>query len=148
MNVERINKWIQELRSTEKPQTQSFLQITSKTKLDCPIGFCCVGIACDLAVRGGLEIQVDEHFGEIHYEGNHKTAPDAVNEYYGVNYAFFRLGMYLNDTKMYKFKQIADVYEFLMNNHYTISGGKSYKILEPRELLELYTEAKENSDVK
>ncbi len=118
MNRERITEWIQELKTTDKPQTQGFLQITSKTPTDITVGFCCVGIACEVAIADGAEIDVRDFNGRIVYNESFKSAPQALRDYLGVTWHFFKLGMYLNDSRNYSFKQIADVYEYLMNSYY------------------------------
>ena len=145
MNRERINKWIQELKSTDKPQIKGFLQIVDKAGIR--PGFCCVGIACDLAVCDGLEIQVVTEFGKVCYDGNTKTEPPQVRDYYDVPPQFFQLGMTLNDANVYSFKRIADVYEFLMNTYYKEDPNWE-NIPAVQDLLDMYVNSLEKDNVK
>lgn len=51
-NTENAQKWIDALRSGEYQQ--------AKGSLRKPEGFCCLGVACDVAINNGVQIEVRE----------------------------------------------------------------------------------------
>ena len=76
-NKENILKWVEALESGEYPQTQGALQNLG--------GFCCLGVACDVAVQNEV-IPEGEHTanGCVIYDGNSEYLPERVVEWLGL----------------------------------------------------------------
>lgn len=61
-------QWVDALRSGEYKQTTHVLcRLDEEGE---PVGFCCLGVACDLAVKAGVEVEVGTGAHE-NYEGAH-----------------------------------------------------------------------------
>lgn len=79
-NKENIRKWVAALRSGEYEQGTGFLNKNGK--------YCCLGVACDLAVKDGVGIEVSactesHREGVTLYGGFHGYMPAAVDEWLG-----------------------------------------------------------------
>lgn len=79
MNSENIRKWIEALRSDEYTQTMWSLRKE--------YGYCCLGVACDLAIKNGVNMTVtyDEDEAEYKYNSTGGLLPTVVMEWLGVN---------------------------------------------------------------
>ena len=77
-NKENVKKWVDALRSGKYSQTAG--------RLGDKLGFCCLGVACEVAMENGLplkkELLNDEH-GSIEYSQNAGELPDEVCEWLG-----------------------------------------------------------------
>lgn len=113
-------KWVKALRSGKYKQTKYQLcELASKGK---PKGFCCLGVACELAIKDGvkLTIGVDENDRSIRtYSDRASSLPNVVADWLGLNddLGGFDLRIEeqdclaeLNDKGL-SFKQIAKVIE-------------------------------------
>jgi len=83
---ENAKKWIQALRSGEYDQTDGHLHVTG-------MGYCCLGVACDLAAMDGLDIKVEEDSGYlshdderrvVKYDGASDLLPASVMQWLGI----------------------------------------------------------------
>ncbi len=68
--------WIRALRSGEYKQGSSFLKTIH--------GHCCLGVACEVAIQGGIHINVksEEHY--FRFGGHTGAVPDIVKEWIGL----------------------------------------------------------------
>lgn len=121
MNRESVAKWVAALRSGEYLQGRGMLANGGK--------YCCLGVACDLAVKDGVPVNVDERAccGELRPCGNTTVyfddegtyLPTSVMMWLGTNernpsaryadkeYTLSRL----NDDGAFSFLDIADIIE-------------------------------------
>lgn len=86
MNVPNLLKWIEELETTTQPQVRNALH-TDK-------GFCCLGIACQVAIANGVKVRVetlpgdfqDNHEEGTHtqYDGHSEELPYAIGDWLGL----------------------------------------------------------------
>ena len=82
-NKERLKLWADALRSGEYAQTRNALMGAIEWQPDgnvSQVGYCCLGVACEVAVKNGLVLDYDV------YEGDHGTMPEAVAEWFGFKY--------------------------------------------------------------
>ena len=49
MNKELKKKWVEALRSGDYKQTKGYLQVTDPGLCIYPVGFCCLGVLCEVA---------------------------------------------------------------------------------------------------
>jgi len=112
MKYNVMKKWVEALRSGKYKQTESGLA-NSK-------GFCCLGVLCEVAIKDKTylsKVVTDTPLKTITYNDLASCLPMEVMEYSGMknnngDYSFKRKTlMYLNDTRRYSFKRIADVIE-------------------------------------
>lgn len=68
MKAEVKEKWVAALRSGEYQQAHGMLRNVDENS------FCCLGVLCDLAIKDGLKLRVED----LTYEGD----PDAIITYY------------------------------------------------------------------
>ena len=59
MKPEIKDLWVKALRSGDYKQTQGILQRTERGRDGEAVGFCCLGVLCDLAVKAGIVEAVD-----------------------------------------------------------------------------------------
>jgi hypothetical protein len=111
-----VKLWTDALRSGEYKQTRGALKNQH--------GYCCLGVACDIALKNGVEIVVTESHsvgdipGFTFYNGHSVGLPDVVRDFFGLR---DRYGKFeesdisvqdlanLNDSRNLTFEQIADV---------------------------------------
>lgn len=125
MNQEKLQLWLDDLRTTEEPQTKGYLNIVDEDN-DSPVGFCCLGRACEVAIADGADIEVtrelvdidDESLGyesTVYYDGCHELPPDALTAWLGLDddvaEDFYNEAASWNDSKGQTFKEIADLTE-------------------------------------
>jgi len=60
------NKWVVALRSGEYKQTIGYLGVVL---LDGTKAYCCLGVACEVAIKDGLELRVDPNSRPEYAEG-------------------------------------------------------------------------------
>lgn len=112
----KINRalWIKELRETEKNQCTNALHRLSDDS------FCCLGIACEVAISNGVRLERGEYEGMEKYGENYGLLPPQVQDWLGLatDSGVFQKRIdgkgslsQLNDYSRYTFKQIADIVE-------------------------------------
>jgi hypothetical protein len=75
LNRENIRLWVDALRSGEYEQGRMVL--ASKGK------YCCLGVACEVAIRNGVKMKV--HHGVVtHYDKHRADLPPAVVDWLGL----------------------------------------------------------------
>lgn len=116
---DNAKKWVEALRSGKYKQTRRSLHDDN--------GFCCLGVACAVAVENGLDLQVRQQDAYTLYNGNLNFLPHQVTEWLGLTdgggayedeapnpanvYRPIPALYKLNDEMDYNFEQIADVIE-------------------------------------
>lgn len=84
VDLERMKLWVQGLRNGEYAQGRLHLAPKSGDSFT----YCCLGVACEVAIANGLEIEVSEvetDMGVVKsYDGDTTTLPDAVSQWYGL----------------------------------------------------------------
>lgn len=120
---DNAKKWVAALRSGEYKQTKEYLHD--------PNGYCCLGVACDVASKSGLNLEViltnevREEGGiptEVQvtsYDGNTQMLPYAVMNWLGLRESVggYRVEGHtncltrLNDQEGYTFEEIAKIVE-------------------------------------
>lgn len=126
---ENRQKWLDALRSGKYRQGTSYLKKYDPIKKKSY--FCCLGVACELAIKDGLKIEVEKELGLMdidkkeyntvfRFDNKSDYLPYDVQQWLGVtesdpsikdhNNEFYNVSI-LNDEKNYKFKQIADLLE-------------------------------------
>jgi hypothetical protein len=81
--TENQRAWVQALRSGEYKQTKGVLAKLDEETRE-PLGFCCLGVACDLAVKAGLSITVNEDGFVRRFDGSIGSLPPSVQQWLGV----------------------------------------------------------------
>lgn len=84
VKAERMKLWTAALRSGEYPQAKGYLKTDE--------GFCCLGVACEVAIKNGLDIETNDDnlgykttsYGGSEYFEN-STLPREVMEWYGID---------------------------------------------------------------
>lgn len=117
MNRDNIRKWVDALRSGDYGQGRHALASGGR--------YCCLGVACDLAVKDGLPIDVTERMGSdtltqrIWFDDADAILPPSVRQWLGIdecdpkgiyNGEQHKLSM-LNDDGGFNFDDIADIIE-------------------------------------
>lgn len=86
MNAEIIEKWVEALESGEYQQTTSYL--ARPTMTGGPIGYCCLGVLCDLAVKDGViaepETVREDDQKLLKFDGDTRDLPLSVCEWAGL----------------------------------------------------------------
>lgn len=110
---ENRRKWVEALRSGEFMQGQRRLAYVGEDE-DSEVRHCCLGVACELAIREGVAIERTKHFTQIAYSGEAIFLPLPVQEWLGLRH---RNGNY-NGTSLSThndggaaFDEIADIIE-------------------------------------
>lgn len=81
-NRENIALWVQALRSGEFEQGRSWLNLNNR--------YCCLGVACEVAIRNGVELKTEtDGGGVVHYSDGlnpttAKVLPIKVREWLGL----------------------------------------------------------------
>lgn len=79
---EARNKWIEELRSGKYQQAKSCLHRIYST-MSYPIGYCCLGVACDL-FADELKLKRSSTVFQEMFDGCQSTLPAAVVKFLGL----------------------------------------------------------------
>ena len=117
----RIQLWIDALRSGEYKQVRGRLGKGTKKSM----GYCCLGVACEVAIANGVDVARGREKQEICYDGITDVLPISVCGWYGFGEDDDNpvLDTYTgetcsgaNDNKKRSFSTIADMIEarFLM----------------------------------
>lgn len=110
INTERLTLWVEALESGQYQQGRHALRREDM--------FCCLGVACDVAITNGLKINAYELESgpEWNYDGNLDSLPRSVREWYGLDESNPELEfpdgstadcIYANDSGRYGFVDIA-----------------------------------------
>ena len=124
MNEEVKKLWVDALRSGEYGQTKGVLHRTEEVRDDdLPVGYCCLGVLCDVAIKAGVQVRVDvdiEH-GNAHYDGDWMALPESVKNWAGLKVSSPAVPFghedcleslaELNDEAGLNFDEIADLIE-------------------------------------
>jgi hypothetical protein len=116
-NKENVRKWVDALRSGKYGQTQGFLRRDDR--------FCCLGVACEVAMENGVAVSAfprDDSYGgngvwAYGGEGLVALPPWSVVEWLGLDEENPKLtdegrhAAELNDEDDWTFEQIADAIE-------------------------------------
>lgn len=108
MNTEIAQRWVEALKSGEYEQGYGYLNKNDK--------FCCLGVLCELAVHDGIlePAEYSPESGYKMYDHIHASfLPPAVASWAGMesdngqNYDTGETLVYLNDTSLLSFAQLA-----------------------------------------
>lgn len=107
---ERLELWIQDLRTTTEPQTTGALHVV-KASPGHNQGFCCLGRAYEVAIKAGFEERYDIILGGLERYGL-KMAVAVMDEAMRVNFGLTSDEqnhlMDMNDDGYHTFADIAD----------------------------------------
>lgn len=108
MNPEVKARWLAALRSGEHSQVKGQLHRLGE-------GYCCLGVLCEVAIKEGLNLRVEDLDGDRHYDGKSGTLPGSVVEWAGIidnnpKVAGNQLSEW-NDQYEKSFTEIADLVE-------------------------------------
>lgn len=116
---ERVKLLVDALRSGKYRQTQYTLSKYDKESRRRK--FCCLGVACEVAMQNGVELEYQRHQdGYGSYNNNSSCLPDVVKDWFGFDSFDPKLldaegneyyATQLNDTLKLKFGKIADAFE-------------------------------------
>lgn len=114
-NKQRLKLWVDALRNAQFAQGTGSL---ASRKIDGTFEYCCLGVACEVAMANGLEVQTDMRgaFGTLKaYDGSDLTLPFTVVGWYGLSGkdpllrdGLEDLASSLNDDFGWDFDQIAN----------------------------------------
>jgi hypothetical protein len=77
INEENMDKFLAALRSGDYQQARN--QLESREG-----GFCCLGVACNLAHKAGVVDREDTQWGAIYYNGTSGALPEEVGDWLGL----------------------------------------------------------------
>lgn len=90
-----VKKWVEALRSGEYVQTQNKLKARVDSGPDAPVGFCCLGVACEMyAKETGLGKWMEEEDGtfvfvsdgeEVKFSSQNEFLPLPVMKWLGIS---------------------------------------------------------------
>lgn len=118
-NKENIQKWLEALRSGSFVQGKGRL----KYNIDGGVKYCCLGVACDVAIANGVVLNVNDlpfnNFvidKKYYFDGYGESLPPKVQIWLGIDDEdpqvtsdYSAAG--LNDSGNYSFAEIADMIE-------------------------------------
>jgi len=79
MNKDNVLKWVEALESGK--YQQGFGTLNSKNET-----FCCLGVACEVAILNGVELRKEKNVnGLFYYNGNPSTLPCAVQQWLDID---------------------------------------------------------------
>jgi hypothetical protein len=101
-------KWVEALRSGKFKQSRFVLRNEE--------GFCCLGVACEVAVREGVIPEARAGKDRYDYDNEISSLPERVQNWLGLRTPYGYAEGYqslesLNDSGEYSFEQIANVIE-------------------------------------
>lgn len=74
MNRENATKWVAALRSGDYEQGRSALNYNGR--------YCCLGVACEVAIEAGVAVRRQEFWnGEVRYDNENSALPRRVREW-------------------------------------------------------------------
>jgi hypothetical protein len=82
VNKERLRLWVAALRSGEYEQGQEAL---ASLRGDLPPAYCCLGVACEVAIKNGLPLRriENDELGKVRYDDAGGGLPFAAGEWFG-----------------------------------------------------------------
>lgn len=113
----RVRLLVDALRSGEFTQTTGTLKMVQPTG---EAAHCCLGVACEVAIRNGLDIPVtfgaeSDSWGSVSFDGELSLMPPSVYQWFGFTYGDPWLNgsraTKLNDGVKWDFGMIADAFE-------------------------------------
>ena len=110
MKKEIADKWVAALRSGEYKQTTGQLANVERTE------HCCLGVLCEMAIKDGVDVEVDVRPHDVYFDENSAGLPDKVQNWAGIFTANGVLNggitiAALNDDEQYDFGRIANIIE-------------------------------------
>jgi hypothetical protein len=90
MNIAVIERWVEALESGEYAQTKGVLRRNEDSPYGHKVGYCCLGVLCDLAVREGVITETKDKHSSIFGDDAHKAdleLPVAVVKWAGLLYS-------------------------------------------------------------
>lgn len=114
----RLKKFIAALRSGTYRQGKNSLHIKSADGSSDT--FCCLGVACQVALKNRVKLNVHEGFATVDYDGQDGYLPDKLVDYYGLVHndpvivdadGSRMTATTANDSNDYDFNTIADMFE-------------------------------------
>lgn len=105
---DNAKKWVAALRSGNYRQTQGNLHDDA--------GYCCLGVACEVALKAGLALDVSRSNDCLTgYDGHYCLLPNSVKAWLGLRTCTGSIDAVSltdrNDTDRWSFSQIADLIE-------------------------------------
>lgn len=89
INKDNMRKWVAGLRSGEYTQTKSSLcriEPITKGKYVSPAGFCCLGVACEVAIKEGVDVVKEIGESVVYYDHETDHLPRKVRGWLGLDY--------------------------------------------------------------
>lgn len=115
---DRVKKFIAALRSGEYQQGDSQLHLYNLNNQ--PDKFCCLGVACVVALKNRVRLNVSRGYSSIQYDGQYGYLPEKLIKYYGFKDNDPMLvdtdgteitATKANDALNYDFNKIANLFE-------------------------------------
>lgn len=78
----RLRRFIAALRSGE--YLQGFGELANRDLETDPWRYCCLGVACEVAIKDGLNLNVDERRYKKYYNNEGGVLPEKVRAWYGL----------------------------------------------------------------
>lgn len=87
MYADIAEKWAAKLESGEYPQTTGTLRRRTADPGTPPVGLCCLGVLCELAIEEGLDIEVRADSDKYYtgYDGAISVLPITVQQWAGMH---------------------------------------------------------------
>ena len=102
-----IKKWIAALRGGKYHKTTGMLcRVVSGQS-----SHCCLGVACRVAIKNGIDIVVKNIGGSVEFDGNQSDLPIKLMKLFGVDGADQGNLIRMNDADRVSFRQIANYIE-------------------------------------
>jgi hypothetical protein len=134
MNPAVRDKWVAALKSGEYEQAKGYLRVTKTANPgETAVGFCCLGVLCDIAVKDGvIPPGIEDHEGAMAYGENldEQGLPDEVQEWAGLTNSDPRFinpidaegvadyASSWNDDNGKTFEEIAEMIEFTFKDDF------------------------------
>lgn len=94
MNPEIKILWLDALKSGEYKQGRHALcKINKKGEKE----YCCLGVLCEVAIKNGIDLRIEDHDGEFSYDGNVAYHPKKVADWSGLTNTDASLLIRIND---------------------------------------------------
>ena len=106
MNYDRMKLWVEALRSGEYQQGKTLLRVEDN--------FCCLGVACEVAIKNGVNINVIQTDRYFSYNDATHSLPQAAMEFFGIkdNFGSFRENaLSAENDRGTSFQEIANIIE-------------------------------------
>lgn len=115
--------WVAKLRSGDLPQTTGALHRTVTTVASGPVGYCCIGVACEVAIERGYTVERSTARASApnleSFNDELGVAPDIVATVFGIDIWLNHTDtveselINMNDQEYKSFAEIADFIEAL-----------------------------------